>query len=469
MKKARAIISLFFMFSVFLVLTRISVEASDSDNLTLFIGGNLVDSSGELTGTMPDGVSYDSSTNTLTLNNCNVTSNNASFIKAYGELNICLIGDNTCTYTGDGYSITGIYSSGKLTITGDGSLTLDFSKYNGRILAIEARKILDIESCTINLIGSESGSAGYFYGLGLEPWRNLYGGLHDDCYIQIKDATVYISNTVNSSENYAYSWNVGIDAQDADLKIINSKVDIRVKNGVACGLLTGLYDDDGERAWGGKLTIDEASWIIFEGIDATSCYATYHYDEDIKANYIYVGDSIPGKLKAKDKAFSLNLVRTECTASYMEISPHKWDAGTITKKAKDCKHFGTIQYKCTLCGVTKDEAINGEHSYKTTIKKATKSKSGKIVEKCSTCGDVRKSTTIAKIKSVTLSASSYTYDGKAKKPKVTVKDSNGKKIASSNYKVTYSNNKKVGKATVTIKFKGNYSGTIKKTFTIKAS
>lgn len=74
---------------------------------------------------------------------------------------------------------------------------------------------------------------------------------------------------------------------------------------------------------------------------------------------------------------------------------------------------------------------------------------------------------IAKIKSVTLAAPSYTYDTKAKKPAVTVKDSAGKVIAASNYTVTYTNNTNVGTATAKITFKGNYAGTVKKTFTIK--
>lgn len=74
---------------------------------------------------------------------------------------------------------------------------------------------------------------------------------------------------------------------------------------------------------------------------------------------------------------------------------------------------------------------------------------------------------IAKIKSVTLAATSYTYDTKAKEPAVTVKDSDGEVIAASNYTVTYSNNTNVGTATAKITFKGNYAGTVKKTFTIK--
>jgi hypothetical protein len=49
---------------------------------------------------------------------------------------------------------------------------------------------------------------------------------------------------------------------------------------------------------------------------------------------------------------------------------------------------------------------------------------------------------------------------------VTVKDSAGNKISSKYYTVTYKNNKKVGTATVTIKFKGGYTGTITATFKI---
>jgi surface protein len=67
---------------------------------------------------------------------------------------------------------------------------------------------------------------------------------------------------------------------------------------------------------------------------------------------------------------------------------------------------------------------------------------------------------------VKLSAASFTYDGKGKEPTVTVKDSNSKEIDTKYYTVTYTNNKKVGKATVTITFKGKYTGTITKTFKI---
>ena len=68
---------------------------------------------------------------------------------------------------------------------------------------------------------------------------------------------------------------------------------------------------------------------------------------------------------------------------------------------------------------------------------------------------------------VKLSKTSFNFDGKAKTPTVKVLDTKGRTLKKSNYTVTYSNNVKVGKATATITFKGKYSGTIKKTFTIK--
>ena len=67
---------------------------------------------------------------------------------------------------------------------------------------------------------------------------------------------------------------------------------------------------------------------------------------------------------------------------------------------------------------------------------------------------------------IKLKTTSYTYDGKSKKPALIVTDSNGKTIASSNYTVKYSSNKKLGTATATITFKGNYEGTKKLTYKI---
>ncbi len=73
----------------------------------------------------------------------------------------------------------------------------------------------------------------------------------------------------------------------------------------------------------------------------------------------------------------------------------------------------------------------------------------------------------AQVKSVKLSKTVYTYSGKAKKPAVTAVYTVGRRISDRYYTVSYQNNVKAGRAVAVIKFKGGYSGTVKKTFTIR--
>ena len=145
---------------------------------------------------------------------------------------------------------------------------------------------------------------------------------------------------------------------------------------------------------------------------------------------------------------------------------HTWDNGKVTK-APTCTQKGKKRFTCTICGEKKTEELETTvHIYKTAITKATTARNGSVEEKCSGCGKVRNKKIIYRIKSAVLKSSSYTYNGKAKKPAVIVKDSSGRAIGKGNYTVTYKNNKKVGRATVTIKLKGNYTGKLTKTFQI---
>ena len=73
---------------------------------------------------------------------------------------------------------------------------------------------------------------------------------------------------------------------------------------------------------------------------------------------------------------------------------------------------------------------------------------------------------IAKAK-VTLAKTSYTYDGKAKEPKVKSVVLDGRTLrAGTDYTVTYKDNVKVGTATVTVTGTGNYTGSARATFAI---
>ena len=68
------------------------------------------------------------------------------------------------------------------------------------------------------------------------------------------------------------------------------------------------------------------------------------------------------------------------------------------------------------------------------------------------------------ISGVTLGTTSYTYDGKAKTP--AVKDGSKALTSGTDYSATYSDNVNPGTCTMTITGKGNYTGSVAKTFTI---
>lgn len=114
-----------------------------------------------------------------------------------------------------------------------------------------------------------------------------------------------------------------------------------------------------------------------------------------------------------------------------------------------------------------EEETKHSHSYKSTVVPATVKSSGKIVTKCS-CG-ITKTKVIYRIASASLSTTDYTYTGKSRKPSIKIKDTKGKLLSSkTDYSVSYQAGRtNAGKYSVKITLKGNYKGTITKTFTIR--
>lgn len=147
---------------------------------------------------------------------------------------------------------------------------------------------------------------------------------------------------------------------------------------------------------------------------------------------------------------------------------HEETVETVTKEAT-CTEAGEKTVECKACGLAEKAAIEAKgHNIEGTIEKATAKEDGIITGTCSSCG--HEDTQIIPFpETVKLSYTSTTYNGKVKKPSVTVKGSDGEAIDKANYSVTYAKGRKnVGKYKVTIKFKGDYyTGTVTKTFTIK--
>ena len=141
-----------------------------------------------------------------------------------------------------------------------------------------------------------------------------------------------------------------------------------------------------------------------------------------------------------------------------------------------CTTAGTLKYTCS-CGDSYTETIpaTGHKSSGWIVDKAASiGVKGSKHRECTVCKKVLETAEIPALSrisiskaSVTLSTSTYAYDGKAKKPGVTVKLSGKTLKNGTDYTVSYSNNTKVGTAKVTIKGKGNYTGSVSKTYSIK--
>ena len=148
-----------------------------------------------------------------------------------------------------------------------------------------------------------------------------------------------------------------------------------------------------------------------------------------------------------------------------------------TTKAATCTESGTQTRKCASCGKTETKTIpaKGHKSSGWIIDKtASIGVKGSKHKECTVCKKVLETAEIPALSrisiskaSVTLSTSTYAYDGKAKKPGITVKLSGKTLKNGTDYTVSYSNNTKVGTATVKITGKGNYTGSVSKTFKIK--
>ena len=173
------------------------------------------------------------------------------------------------------------------------------------------------------------------------------------------------------------------------------------------------------------------------------------------------------------------------TCGYYKTVAHTHNLTLVAAKAATCTEGGKeAYYKCEGCGKFYEDVLGTKeitdlaswgniakiaHTTKQTVTKATPTANGKIVNYCSVCKKTLSTTVIPKASSIKLKATSLTYNGKVRTPKVIVKDRTGKTLVkNTDYTVSYAKGRKyVGKYAVKITFKGKYSGTKMLYFTIK--
>ena len=146
------------------------------------------------------------------------------------------------------------------------------------------------------------------------------------------------------------------------------------------------------------------------------------------------------------------------TCGYYKTVPHTHNLTLVAAKAATCTEGGKeAYYKCEGCGKFFEDVLG--------TKEITDLASwGNIAKIAHTTKQ-----TVTKASSIKLKATSLTYNGKVRTPKVIVKDRTGKTLVkNTDYTVSYAKGRKyVGKYAVKITFKGKYSGTKTLYFTIK--
>ena len=219
-----------------------------------------------------------------------------------------------------------------------------------------------------------------------------------------------------------------------------------------------IYYAGSEADWK-KISIDQSNDMILR--------AKMHYNVNLSHTHSYTA-----KITKKATCTS-NGVKTytcNCGKTVTKSIPATGHKYKTENQAATCTSIGVSIKKCTVCG--RVEYANTTpakgHTLKTDVEPATFTESGLSITSCKTCGTITKVTLIKRIASVTLSATKYTYNGKAQTPTVVVKDSAGKVLKyKTDYIVSYASGRKnPGKYAVKVTFKGNYTGTKTLYFTI---
>ena len=375
----------------------------------------------------------------------------------------------------------------KSAITGSKNITIDGGEINIDGGCITCSGILNIGSPNINITNGHiyTGQISKITGGSIYVNRSDDYGLHvNGGTLTIAGGDIYLdgglfaydfemSGGVLETVGYLSSYN--IDIKDGTITVNDGAIDGYDTVTISGGCVTAENASDfaiGSNCAQTRVTITGGE------VNATGKYAIgMIYESSTYAGSFYMSG---GTLHAEGSVYG---IVEETESSYngtIEIvGGEAYISGGIQAlRAVNEINFGNCVNICTGKNPDNKESASayyGEkyietkvnHEYVTVTNKATVSKDGSIVTKCSKCGQIESEESIYYPKIITLSETSYAYNGNVQKPTVLVKGSDGKTILSSNYSVTYpSGCKDIGSYIVTIEFKGNYSGSTSQIYKI---
>ncbi len=180
---------------------------------------------------------------------------------------------------------------------------------------------------------------------------------------------------------------------------------------------------------------------------------------------------VPKSNKEQKEIVAKDVLGNESTLTITAYDGHKLSAPVKTNEVKPtCDKDGSHinEYYCSICGeLVKSETVVDKalgHSYGDWVEK-----DGMKERTCTVCKHTESVETAKDISNskISLSNTTYFYDGTEKKPSVTVKEENKTLVKEKDYNINYTNNVNAGTATVTVTGKNNYKGTITAKFKIE--
>lgn len=443
------------------------------------------------------GAVYDKKTNTLTLTNYKHPTMSIEANEMGDDFKIKLVGDNqikSLIVWGYGYG-------GSVEILGDGTLTINKNKGKNcgitmqpegikAVLKVSGKAVVDVYAGTdkmpfyVNSISEE-----YKNCVDADTDKTLKTeAAYTDRYIT--HPVVWLSDEPSVFEVYMKDGDAkskyAIDMYDTSYYIYKL---------IYCKSLNLYYAHEIEHGYsafnpfnmGYYKTLEEISAYTYRGKssgeqeyieDKTGKKCIFELDikngvtSYVKCDLISIGSITDSTGEAADwyigQPSSDNVVLTKEEWYNLDKDGSGYTASYVREPIKG---YVNIYVSGTSYHLTAKKTTGCEHKeqVQSVKKKATFSADGKLVTKCKSCGETLSTKKINKISNVKLSKSIYTYDKKAKKPTVTVKDTKGKKLKKGkDYTVTYAKGRKaIGNYKVTIQLKGKkYNGKETLTFRI---
>lgn len=267
----------------------------------------------------------------------------------------------------------------------------------------------------------------------------------------VKEFSIYDNDLNNISTNSIKKSKVTYN-ENNEPKVDYVTYKIYLKKGTYYINLNNTSDKETEY----NIKVENEELVDIDSINLDSNYI--EIEEGVKKAVKYTINPDNATFTSVDwKVSDTSIVSLGYVGNVMNIEALKEGECDITVTTKNGKK--------AVCHIVVKKA--GDHKYDSTIEKASTSKDGKIIDKCSRCGDVKVAQIISHPTKVVLNNSNFVYDGKVKTPTVTVTSADGKTVDSANYDISYANGRKdAGTYDVKVTFKGNYTGSLTTKFTI---